>query len=176
MTFRSLSLCSSLKWIGTIIHWLSLLLTFFFCEKKIPYIGEREKLFLGPGCFQNWNPMVRYAGQSQNCQPYILYYILYLCYFIQEKKRAKENCMEGVTIENIPRERSGSDSTASNSPKEFHFPRIYFYFYFFLLLLLRIQYILFSLWNMLLGDVTSRWYSSASFSSSKSVSHLSDLI
>jgi hypothetical protein len=95
------------------------------------YGGEREKLFLGPGGFQNWNPMVRYAGQSQNCQPYILYYLLYLCYFIQEKKRARENCMEGVTIENIPRERSGSDSTASNSPKEFHFPRIYFYFSFF---------------------------------------------
>ena len=50
---------------------LPLSLTFFSVKKKKKKKicrGER-KTFLGPGCFQNWNPMVRYAGQSQNCQP-----------------------------------------------------------------------------------------------------------
>jgi hypothetical protein len=148
----------------------------FLWKKNTIYRGER-KTFFGSGLFSELEP----NGPICWTEPKLptLYTILYTLSVLlhPREEEGQRELHGGGYYREYPAGALRQWFNCQQFPQGISFPPdLFLFFFFFLLLLLRIQYILFSLWNMLLGDVTSRWYSSASFSSSKSVSHLSDLI
>lgn len=146
----------------------------FLWKKNTIYRGER-KTFFGSGLFSELEP----NGPICWTEPKLptLYTILYTLSVLlhPREEEGQRELHGGGYYREYPAGALRQWFNCQQFPQGISFPPDLFLFLFFFLLLLRI-YILFSLWNMLLGDVTSRWYSSASFSSSKSVSHLSDLI
>ena len=65
---------------------------FLFCEKKKKkkkYVGEREKLFWVRVVFKTGTQWSDMLDRAKTANPHIQL-LLYLCYFIQEKKRERE--------------------------------------------------------------------------------------
>lgn len=158
------------EWIGTIIHWLSLShsLSFLWKRKKI-WRGERKTFFFWSGLFSELEP----NGPICWTEPKLptLYTTIYsICVTSSKRRRGRENCIEGVTSREYP---AGALRQWFNCqfPQGISFPPDLFLYFFFLLLY--IFYFRYGIccWGMWLDDIVS-----ASFSSSESVSHLSDLI